>query len=147
MPPSAAVAAIVLATSLGACTSVSKSSCAIVNPLPERGEPIPALPDLQLAVSTMMRAHCACDFDEAARSRIPLGIDGRGGWSLDKVQHCLGKLEIRNWSVEGEDLVSIELATAATIGANPRDSLVVFAHLVDGRWLLSWPTGTGPELH
>ncbi|MEO8196041.1 MAG: hypothetical protein ABI689_04915 [Thermoanaerobaculia bacterium] len=95
----------------------------------------------------MMRAHCACDFDEEARSRIPLGVDGSGGWNVDKAQHCFGKLKIRSWSVEGEDLVSIEFVPAATTGEDPRDSLVVFARLVDGRWLLSWPTGTGPELH
>ena len=143
----AVVAATILTGGLSACTSGSKPACQMADPLSIRNGSIRAFPDLQLAISTMMRAHCACDFDDEARTRFPLGVDGKGGWEVDKSQLCLGKLKIRSWTVEGEDLVSIDFALASTTGADPRDSLVVFANLVDGRWLLSWPTGTGPELH
>ncbi len=143
----AVVAATILSAYLSACASGPKPTCQMMTPLSIRNGVIRALPDLQLALSTMMRAHCACDFDDEARSRFPLGVDGRGGWDVDKAQLCLGKLKIRSWAVEGDDLVSINFALAATTGADPRDSLVVFAHLVDGRWLLSWPTATGPAIH
>ncbi len=133
----AVVAATILTGCLSACTSGSKPACQLMVPSPISNGAIRALPDLQLAISTMMRAHCVCEFDEDARSRFPLGVDGEGGWDVDKSQLCLGKLKIRSWAVEGEDLVSIDFALAATTGADPRDSLVVFAHLVDGRWLLS----------
>ena len=136
-----------MASFLGGCEGTFSHNCDSAAPLPGIDASLAALPDLQLSVSTMMRAHCACDFDDEARSRFPLGVDGRGGWNVDKAQLCLGKLKIRSWAVEGEDLVSIDFALAATTGADPRDSLVVFANLVDGRWLLSWPTGTGPEIH
>jgi hypothetical protein len=135
----AVVAATILTGCLSACASGSMNACQMVAPLSKSNGSIRVLPDLKLAVSTMMRAHCACDFDDEARSRMPLGVDGRGGWNFDKAQLCLGRLKIRGWAVEGDDLVSIDFALAATNGADPSDGLVVFAHLVDGRWLLSWP--------
>ena len=83
----------------------------------------------------------------AARSRIPLGVDGRG-WPTNQPGRCIGPLKIIKWTLADDGLLSIDLVK---IGESPRVSTnyVVFANLVEGRWLFSWPAdaGAGIPLH
>lgn len=150
MTPRRATHSLVLLSAVlfaGACSTASRITiCEITEPLSGELDEIQEVADLQESLALVLEAHCKCEFSPEVQARIPLGVKGVG-WSGTDPAPCLGPIRIVHWTVEGDGLLAIEIVRK---GASPRrrtNLYVIFAHFVEGRWLYSWPAGTGPPLH
>lgn len=131
----------------GSCATTRTLDCEIEEPILKDADEVPSVADLDSSLALILESLCKCEFSLDARSRIPLGLEGRGSWLVDPKKHCLGPIRVHQWSLEGDHLMAIELVQ---IGKSPRvrsNLYVMFANLIDGKWLFSWPAGTGPPLH